>query len=289
MRTAYHDQLSTLRTQLSTMCGETADAMHAATESLLAADLDRAERVIRDRSRIAALSGQAWQEAFDLLALQQPVAADLRAVVSAIHIAADVDRMTTLAVHIAQIARRRHPNCAVPEEVKDCFADMGGVAVQMAKTARDVVASYDPVTAARLSEDDDAMDDLHRLLLSALFDPNWPHGVIAAVDVALGRWSSVRPQTILRALRRPRRRDRQTGRVRRHRCDARRAKGLDLLTERNALGRPRTGINRVGRFRLGAGTRCGRRSTQIHIRSMADRPADRLLAMSSNGFDRFTG
>src|ERR1700739_1898919 len=151
MRTAYHDQLSTLRTQLSTMCGETADAMHAATESLLAAELDRAERVIRERSRIAALSGQAWQEAFDLLALQQPVAADLRAVVSAIHIAADVDRMTTLAVHIAQIARRRHPNCAVPEEVKDCFADMGGVAVQMAKTARDVVASYDPVTAARVS------------------------------------------------------------------------------------------------------------------------------------------
>ena len=185
MRTAYHDQLSTLRTQLSTMCGETADAMHVATESLLGADLDRAEEVLRDRGRIAALSEQARREAFDLLALQQPVAGDLRAIVSAIHIASDVDRMNTLAVHIAEIARRRHPNCAVPEEVKHRLADMGTVAVQMANTARNALASYDPAIAARLSADDDAMDDSHRLLLGALFDRPWPHNVIAAVDVAL--------------------------------------------------------------------------------------------------------
>src|SRR6201998_624520 len=159
MRTAYHDQLSTLRTQLSTMCGETADAMHVATESLRGADLDRAEQVLKDRGRIAALSDQARREAFDLLALQQPVAGDLRAVVSAIHIASDVDRMNTLAVHIAEIARRRHPNCAVPDETKDCFADMGTIAVQMANTARDALASSDPAAAARLSADDEAMDD----------------------------------------------------------------------------------------------------------------------------------
>ena len=185
MRTAYHSQLSTLSAELSTLCDETARAMQAATESLLGADLDRAERVISDRGRIASLNGAAWQAAFDLLALQQPVAADLRAVVSAIHIASDVDRMNTLAVHIAEVARRRHPKCAVPEEVKHYFADMGGVAVQMAGTASDVLASRDPATAVRLSEDDDAMDDLHRQLLSALFDRNWPHGVAATVDIVL--------------------------------------------------------------------------------------------------------
>jgi phosphate transport system protein len=185
MRTAYHSQLSTLSAELSTLCDETAHAMRAATEALLGADLDQAERVIGDRGRIASASAEAWQAAFDLLALQQPVAADLRAVVSAIHVASDLERMNTLAVHIAELALPRHPKCAVPEEVKECFADMGRVAVQMASTARDVLTSGDAAMAARLSEDDDVMDDLHRHLLSVLFDHHWPHVVAATVDVML--------------------------------------------------------------------------------------------------------
>ena len=185
MRAAYHEQLSALTAQLSQICALAGQAMAAATEALLETDLDQAEHVISDHREIVERSDNARRRAFDLLALQQPVAGDLRAIFSAIQIVADVDRMGALAVHVAKIARRRHPACAVPAEVKGCFAEMGRIAVRMGNAARDVLLSADPVEAARLGEEDEAMDELHRRLFAVLMDRGWVHGVAAAVDVAL--------------------------------------------------------------------------------------------------------
>lgn len=185
MRNAYHEQLSALKLQLAEICGLAGQAMDTATDALLAADLDQAEQVVSENGRIVALSGEAWRHAVDLLALQQPVASDLRAIFSAIQIIADVDRMGELAVHVAKIARRRHPNYAVPEEVRDCFTEMGKVAVKMGDSARDVLLSSDPHKAASLREADDEMDALHRRLFTTLMEHEWRHGVAAAVDVAL--------------------------------------------------------------------------------------------------------
>jgi phosphate transport system protein len=117
--------------------------------------------------------------------LQAPVAGDLRAIVSSIQIVADVDRMGALALHVAKIARRRHPQHALPEEVNGYFAEMGRVAVELGHTAEEVVVSRDPEVAARLREEDDAMDDLHKHLFSVLMDREWKHGVTAAVDITL--------------------------------------------------------------------------------------------------------
>lgn len=186
MRTAYHENLTALTTSLSRICGMAGLALDSATQALLQADLNRAEKVITDHDHIVEMSNQAQKDAFDMLALQQPVAGELRKVFAAIQIAADVDRMGALAVHIAKIARRRHPNCAVPDEVKSCFAEMGKVAVQMGNTAGEVLLSFDPDKAARLRDEDDAIDDLHRQLFSVLMDHHeWRHGVQQAVDVAL--------------------------------------------------------------------------------------------------------
>ena len=77
------------------------------------------------------MSARAEEAAFVLLALQAPVAGDLRAIVSSIQIVADVDRMGALALHVAKIARRRHPQHALPEEVNGYFAEMGRVAVEL--------------------------------------------------------------------------------------------------------------------------------------------------------------
>ena len=120
-----------------------------------------------------------------LLALQAPVAGDLRAIVSSIQIVADVDRMGALALHVAKIARRRHPQHALPEEVNGYFAEMGRVAVELGNSAQEVLLTRDPEKAARISEEDDAMDDLHRHLFTVLMDKEWKHGVTAAVDVTL--------------------------------------------------------------------------------------------------------
>ena len=185
MRTAYHEQLAALSDQLGEMCGLAGAAMERATQALLQADLVLAEQVITDHEQITAMSVRAEEAAFVLLALQAPVAGDLRAIVSSIQIVADVDRMGALALHVAKIARRRHPQHTLPEEVNGYFAEMGRVAVELGDSAQDVLITRDPEKAARIREEDDAMDDLHRHLFTVLMDKEWKHGVTAAVDVTL--------------------------------------------------------------------------------------------------------
>jgi phosphate transport system protein len=104
--------------------------------ALLQADLVLAEQVITDHEQINALSARAEESAFVLLALQAPVAGDLRSIVSSIQIVADIDRMGALALHVAKIARRRHPQHALPEEVNGYFAEMGRVAVELGNSAQ---------------------------------------------------------------------------------------------------------------------------------------------------------
>jgi len=185
MRTAYHEQLNALTNQLAEMCRMAGIAMERATQALLQADLVMAEQVIGDHENIIAASARAEETAFVLLALQAPVAGDLRAIVGSIQIVADVERMGALALHVAKIARRRHPQHTLPEEVNGYFAEMGRIAVDLGNSAREVLVSRDPDQARLIREEDDAMDDLHRHLFSVMMDREWKHGVAAAVDVTL--------------------------------------------------------------------------------------------------------
>src|ERR1700716_1410636 len=141
MRTAYHEQLDALTDQLGEMCGLAGAAMERATQALLQADLVLAEQVITDHEQMTTMSAKAEESAFVLLALQAPVAGDLRAIVSSIQIVADVDRMGALALHVAKITRRRHPDKALPAEVNGYFTEMGRIAVDMGNSAKDVVLS----------------------------------------------------------------------------------------------------------------------------------------------------
>ena len=185
MRQAYHEQLEQLADQQSQMCELVSTAMRHATTALLEADLALAEQVISEDGRIDALRIATDERAFAVLALQAPVAGELRTVVSAIQASADIERMGGLAVHVAQAARRRHPQHVLPTQVEPYFSEMGTVAVQLAAEAAQVVRSRDVDLAAKLELDDDAMDDLHKHLFTVLMARDWPHGVAAAVDVAL--------------------------------------------------------------------------------------------------------
>ena len=185
MRTVYHERLTELAGQLGALCGLAGTAMERATRALLQADLASAEQVIRDQDKIAALRTRADESAIALLALQQPVAGELRSIVSWIQVVADVDRMGALAVHVAKVARRRHPDHVLPADVEGCFTEMGRAAVKLANSAQEVLLTRDPDKAARIREQDDEMDELHRQLFTVLMDREWKHGVPAAVDVAL--------------------------------------------------------------------------------------------------------
>lgn len=189
MRVIYNEQMADLAHLLGEMAGLAGSAMDRATQSLLQADLTLAESVISEDDRISEMITDAEEKAFALLALQAPVAGDLRQVVSAIQIVQDVNRMGALALHVAKVTRRRHPNHALPEAVNGYFAEMGRIAVNMGESAREVLETRDPERAAQLNEDDEAMDDLHRHLFTLLMDRDWKYGVAAAVDVTLlGRY-----------------------------------------------------------------------------------------------------
>ena len=185
MRTAFHEQLDSLTELLSNMCGLAGLAMDRATQALLKADLAIAEQVISDHDHITHMHNRAEETALVLLALQSPVASDLRLVVGSLQNAAHAERMGALALHVAKIVRRRHPNYVLPEEVNSHFAEMGRVAVELGNSAKEVVLSRDPKQAAEISRADDAMDQLHKQLFSVLMDMEWKHGVAAAVDITL--------------------------------------------------------------------------------------------------------
>jgi phosphate transport system protein len=185
MRDVYQEQLDDLAAALASMCTQVAEAMEKATRALLEVDLQLAEEVISGDVRVDETRAASEEKAFALLALQAPVATDLRIVVAAIHGAGDIERMGDLALHVAQTARRRHPHPVLPAEVAGYFAEMGRVGVQLARKAAEVIRTRDLERAAELETDDDAMDDLHRHMFTVLMDRNWSHGVGPAVDITL--------------------------------------------------------------------------------------------------------
>jgi phosphate transport system protein len=185
MREAYHVELGQLAEELANMCSMSATAMELATKALLDADLGLAEQVIGDDAKIDDARSSCEEHAYALLALQAPVATDLRTVLAAIHAAESLERMGDLALHVAKAARRRHPNPVLPEQIRPYFAEMGRVAVDLARDAEQVILNKDIDQARSLEEADDEMDDLHRQLFSVIMEKDWAHGVAAAVDVTL--------------------------------------------------------------------------------------------------------
>ena len=185
MRDEFRTDLNTVSQLLVDMAEAVRVAMAKATRALLTADRVAAEMVIARDAEVDSLYRQVEALVSDLLARQAPVASDLRTVISALHVAADLERMGDLADHVAKTALRRHPSPAVPAELRGVFTDMADVADRIANKIAVVLSSPDAELAAELDQDDDAMDDLHRELFAILLSDAWPYGVETGIDGAL--------------------------------------------------------------------------------------------------------
>jgi phosphate transport system protein len=185
MRDEFRTDLNTVSRLLVDMAEAVRVAMRTATRALLTADRLAAETVIARDAEVDSLYRQTEELVCDLLARQAPVASDLRAVVTALHVAADLERMGDLADHVAKTALRRHPSPAVPAELRGVFSDMADVADRIAAKIATVLGRPDAELAAELDSDDDAMDDLHRELFAILLSDAWPYGVETGIDGAL--------------------------------------------------------------------------------------------------------
>lgn len=185
MRTAYDEELIAVNEDLVQMTRLVGTAMNRATQSLLNADLDLAEQVIASDAQVDALTGAIEERCFDLVALQQPVARDLRVIIGALRIAASLERMGDLAEHVAKQARMRYPRPAIPQELRGTFAEMGGLAEAIVAKTGAVIASNDVALAADIAAHDEDMDRLHRELFRIVLSPTWTHGIESAIDVTL--------------------------------------------------------------------------------------------------------
>jgi phosphate transport system protein len=105
--------------------------------------------------------------------------------VTSLRMSADLERMGDLARHIAKVARMRYPQCAVPEELRETFAQMGGIGAQLAQHVARIVGNKDVETARTLEGQDDAVDALHRAVFTALLSKDNPYAVETAIDVTL--------------------------------------------------------------------------------------------------------
>jgi phosphate transport system protein len=189
VRDQYHDDLDAITGSLVDITRLAGSAINNATQALLEADLQAAESVISGDTAIDGLYEQIEANALELLARQQPVASDLRVVITGLRMVTDIERMGDLALHIAKVARRRYPSSAIPMELQPTILEMGQVAQRICKKCSSVIAGRDLAMAAELERDDDVMDDLHRRLFSILLDEGWEGGIEPAIDVTLcGRY-----------------------------------------------------------------------------------------------------
>jgi len=189
IRSVFQDELDGVSQSLVDLCEKVAGTIQKATQSLLTSDLKLAEEIIASDIAIDDFQHDLDARIIDIVARQQPVASDLRALATALRMSADLERMGDLAHHIAKVTRIRHPQATVPAEFNQLFESLGRAAEKIARKTAVVISTRDTDMALEIERDDDEIDDLHRQLITALVAPNWKHGVETAVDLTLlGRY-----------------------------------------------------------------------------------------------------
>ncbi|WP_369395436.1 phosphate signaling complex protein PhoU [Streptomyces sp. CG1] len=189
MRETYHEALASISEGLVEMANLVGSAIGLATHALLDADLQLAENVISAEEEVGDLQRDLEHRAIALLARQQPVATDLRIVVTSLRMSADLERSGVLAQHVAKLARLRYPGHVVPGDLRRTVLEMGQLAQRLMAQAAEVIIIKDVDAALQLEKDDERMDELHRVIFQHLLDERWQHGVETAVDVTLvGRY-----------------------------------------------------------------------------------------------------
>ena len=185
MREVFHQSLEELQARLVEIADLVTVAIDKATRAFATSDVSLAEEVIGDDSKIDELAVLLDEQAIEILARQQPVARDLRIVVTALRVSASLERMGDMAEHIAQLARLRFPERAIPKGLKSTFLKMGELDVEVARLLTDLLRTLDLKLADRIRNADDDVDELHAKVFEKVLSDNWKGEATATVDATL--------------------------------------------------------------------------------------------------------
>lgn len=185
MRKIFEAELQALGGDLDQMAELVQSAITRSGQALLTQDIALAQQVIADDHHIDALERELDERCVHLLAQQQPVATDLRVVLTALRISASLERMGDLARHIAESVRRAYPNPAVAPQLTEIFEGMAGASQRVGKRVYGLVTSHDLDVAGTIERDDDLLDNFHNDVFTALLGGEWQGTTQQAVDATL--------------------------------------------------------------------------------------------------------
>lgn len=185
MRKIFESELQAVGDDLTKMSLLVKEAMQQASTALLNGDLPLAQKVIDEDRYIDELERNLDERCILLLAQQQPVATDLRVVVSALRISASLERMGDLARHIASVARRSFPQNAVATPLAPTFEAMSAAAIRVANRTHTLLASHDLEVGNNIQRDDDLLDDLHNTVFVSILGDDWEGTAQQTVDLTL--------------------------------------------------------------------------------------------------------
>lgn len=185
MREVFQQELREVQHRLVEISALVATSIEHATRAFNESDVSLAERVIEGDDRIDALALALDELAIQILARQQPVARDLRIVVSALRISASLERMGDMAEHIAQLARYRFPEKVVPKSLRPIFAEMGRLDVEIARMLTELLRTEDTSLAERIRDEDDEVDALHVSVFDKVLGEQWKGEPADTVDATL--------------------------------------------------------------------------------------------------------
>ncbi len=185
MRQVFIAELEALGHDLVAMSRLVETAIDRAGTALSTADLALAEQVIEADRAIDAMEKDLDERCVLLIAQQQPVASDLRTVISALRMSASLERMGDLARHLAELARLRYPAATVPGPLTDLFEQLHAAAVRIAGEVTAVLEARDADMARAIDEDDDLLDRLHQETFAATLGGTLDLTAQQVVDVTL--------------------------------------------------------------------------------------------------------
>jgi len=184
LRPTFHEELDRIRTGLARLSASVTEQIPRATEILLDSDLEGAEYMILGDDQTDAQALELEEACFNLIALQAPVAADLRQLVASIKIIADVERSADLCVNICKAARRIYSH-ELDARLRGMIQKLSDQATLLFKECTEAYLHSDGSRAAALTDMDSYLDDLHRQFIQAIFESHAQGHIALQVAVQL--------------------------------------------------------------------------------------------------------
>lgn len=185
MREVFHQSLEDVQGRLVEIAELVTVAIDKATRAFGTSDVALAEEVIEADAVIDEKAIALDELAIEILARQQPVARDLRIVVSALRMSASLERMGDIAEHIAQLTRMRFPERAIPKGLKSTFLKMGQLDVEAARQLAELLRTQDLTYIDPIRNADDQLDELHLSVFEKVLSDSWQGEAAATVDATL--------------------------------------------------------------------------------------------------------